>query len=57
MIFQEYIEKQFLDRKSFMKLPVEERRQIMEEQAKPLQKHYDKLVEQEEPGGGNFFSY
>jgi Zn-dependent peptidase ImmA (M78 family)/DNA-binding XRE family transcriptional regulator len=49
--------RQFLDRNAFMKLPVEERRKILEEQAKALKKHYDELVEQEVPGGGDFFDY
>lgn len=46
---------QFLDRGAFMKLPVEERRRILAEQASALQKHYDRLADQEEPGGGDFF--
>jgi Zn-dependent peptidase ImmA (M78 family)/DNA-binding XRE family transcriptional regulator len=49
--------RQFLDRKAFMKLPVEERRMILEEQANALQKYYGELAEQEEPGGGDFFDY
>lgn len=49
--------RQFLDRRAFMKLPVEERRKILEEQAKALQKHYEQLTEQEEHGGGDFFEY
>ena len=40
-----------------MKLPVEERRKILEEQSKALQNHYDELVEQEMPGGGDFVDY
>jgi hypothetical protein len=46
--------RQFLDRKAFMKLPVEERRKILEEQSKAMQKHYDELAEPEKPGGGDF---
>lgn len=49
--------RQFLDRRAFMKLPVEERRRVLEEQTKALQKHYEELAEQEEPGGGDFFDY
>lgn len=49
--------RQFLDRRSFMKLPVEERRRVLEEQAKALQKHYEELAKQDEPGGGDFFDY
>jgi len=49
--------RQFLDRKAFMKLPVAERRKILEEQSKALQKHYDELSELEMPGGGDFFDY
>ena len=49
--------RQFLDRRAFMKLSVEERRRVLEEQAKALQKHYEGLAEQEEPGGGDFFDY
>ncbi len=44
-----------LDKKAFMKLPVEERRNILEEQTRGLLKYYDELAEQEEPGGGDFF--
>ncbi|WP_054698341.1 hypothetical protein [Geotalea toluenoxydans] len=46
--------RQFLDRRAFMRLPVEERRKILEEQAKALQEHYEELAEREEPGGGDF---
>ena len=53
----EEVHKQFLDRNVFMKLPVEERRRILAEQASALQKHYDELADQEEPGGGDFFEY
>lgn len=49
--------RQFLDRKAFMKLPVEERRKILEEQSKALQKHYDVLSDLENPGGGDFVDY
>lgn len=49
--------RQFMDWRAFMKLPVEERRKVLEEQAKALQKHYDKLTEEEESGGGDFFDY
>ena len=49
--------RQFMDRQAFMKLPVEERRKVLEEQAKALQKHYDQLTEEDEPGGGDFFDY
>jgi hypothetical protein len=45
-----------LDRQAFMRLPVEERRRILEEQAKALQEHYEALAEREEPGGGDFFN-
>lgn len=55
MITQDFIDRQFFDRKAFMKLPVEERRKILEEQAKALQKHYDELAEQDTPGGGDFY--
>ena len=55
MIVQDFFHKQFLDRKAFMKLPVEERRKILEEQSKALQKHYDELAELENPGRGDFF--
>lgn len=57
MITQDFFHKQFLDRKVFMKLPVEERRKILEEQSKALQKHYEEVAEQEMPGGGDFFDY
>ena len=57
MIAQVFFHKLFLDRKAFMKLPVEERRKILEEQSKALQNHYDELVEQEMPGGGDFVDY
>jgi acyl-CoA reductase-like NAD-dependent aldehyde dehydrogenase len=40
-----------------MKLPVEERRKILEEQAKAMQKHYDELSDLESPGGGDFIDY
>ena len=49
--------RQFMDRQAFMKLPVEERRKVLEEQAKALQKHYDQLTEEDESGGGDFFDY
>jgi acyl-CoA reductase-like NAD-dependent aldehyde dehydrogenase len=49
--------RQFLDRKAFMKLPAEERRKILDEQSKALQKHYDELAEQEKTGGGDFVDY
>lgn len=49
--------RQLMDRRAFMKLPVEERRRILEEQARTLQKHYAELTEHEEPGGGDFFDY
>ena len=48
-------ERRFPKLKTFMKLPVEERRRVLEEQAKSLQKHYEELAKQEEPGGGDFF--
>ena len=49
--------RQFMDRRAFMKLPVAERRRVLEEQATALQKHYEGLVKQEEPGGGDFLDY
>lgn len=55
MITRDFFHRQFFDKKEFMKLPVEERRDILEEQARGLLKHYDELAEQEEPGGGDFF--
>ena len=51
----EEVHRQFFDRGVFMKLPKEERRRILAEQAIALQKHYDELAEREEPGGGDFF--
>ncbi|MGC8494310.1 MAG: helix-turn-helix domain-containing protein [Syntrophobacteraceae bacterium] len=51
----EEVHRQFLDRSAFMKLPTEERRRILAEQASALQKHYDELADREEPGGGDFF--
>jgi len=53
----EEVHRQFLDRNVFMKLPVEERRRILAEQASTLQKHYDELADQEDLGGGDFFEY
>lgn len=53
----EELHRQFLDRNAFMKLPVEERRKILAEQASALQKHYDELADREEPGGGDFVDY
>lgn len=49
--------RQFLDRRAFMRLQVEERRRVLEEQAKALQEHYEELVEREEPGGGDFHDH
>jgi hypothetical protein len=49
--------RQFMDRRAFMKLPPLERRRILEEQARTMQKHYAELTEQEEPGGGEFIDY
>lgn len=57
MTTQDFFHKQFLDRKAFTELPVEERRKILEEQAKALQKHYDELAKREHPGGGDFVDY
>jgi Zn-dependent peptidase ImmA (M78 family) len=53
----EEVHRQFLDRNVFMKLPVEERRRILAEQASILQKHYGELADQEDLGGGDFFEY
>jgi hypothetical protein len=50
-------ERRFLKLKTLMNLPVEERRRVLEEQAKVLQKHYEGLAKQEESGGGEFFDY
>ena len=50
-------ERQFMDRRAFMKLPLAQRRKILEEQAATLKSHYEKLVEEEEPGGGDFLDY
>ena len=57
MIVQDFFHKQFLDRKAFVKLPVEERSKILEEQSKALQNHYDELADQEKPDGGDFVDY
>lgn len=51
----EEVHRQFLDRNAFMKLPIEERRRILAEQASALQVHYDQIADQEGPGGGDFF--
>ncbi len=49
--------RQFLDRRAFMKLPIEERRRVLEEQAKAFQRHYEQLTKEEGHGGGDFFDY
>ena len=49
--------RQFMDRRAFVKLPLAQRRRILEEQAAALKGHYEKLVAGEEPGGGDFLDY
>lgn len=47
--------KQFMDRRAFIKLPMDQRREILHEQAAALKSHYEKLAESEDLGGGDFF--
>jgi len=50
-------EQQFMDRRAFMKMPLDYRRKIMQEQAAALKNHYEKLGDKEDLGGGGIIEY
>jgi Zn-dependent peptidase ImmA (M78 family) len=50
-------EREFMDRRAFMKMPLDQRRKILQEQATALKNHYDGLAEGEDLGGGDILDY